>query len=82
MRWVDDNLGVQSEITKLRRVFESKFNFEVQEWYIPTSKSYEFLEHEIFHFKEAHQLDSELLIFYYGGHAGKDLRRGRSIWYA
>lgn len=82
VRWVEDDLGVQSEINKLRRILESQFNFEVEEWYIPTSDPYEFLEDKMFHFKKAHQSKSELLIFYYGGHAGKDLKRGRSIWYA
>lgn len=82
LRWFEDNLGVQSEITKLRRVLESQFNFEVEEWYIPTLNPYEFLEDKIFHLKKAHQNKAELLIFYYGGHAGKDLKRGRSIWYA
>ena len=82
LRWVEDNLGVQSEINKLRRVFENQFHFNVEEWYIPTSNPYEFLEDKIFHFKKDHQNESELLIFYYGGHAGEDLRRGRSIWYA
>lgn len=82
VRWVEDDLGVQSEITKLRCIFECQFNFEVEEWYIPTSEPYEFLEHKMFHFKKAHQSKNEILVFYYGGHAGKDLKRGRSIWYA
>ena len=82
VRWVEDDLGVQSELAKLRRTFESQFNFQVEEWYIPSPDPYEFLEDKIFHLKKAHQNESELLIVYYGGHAGKDLRRGRSIWYA
>ena len=82
LRWFEDDLGLQSEITKLRRLFESQFNYEVEEWDIPTSDPYGFLEDKMFHFKKAHQSKSELLIFYYGGHAGKDLKRGRSIWYA
>ena len=82
VRWVEDDLGVQSEITKLRCIFENQFNFQVEEWYIPTPDPYEFLEDKMFHFKKAHQSKKELLIFYYGGHAGKDLKRGRSIWYA
>lgn len=82
VRWIEDDLGVQSEITKLRCIFENQFNFHVDEWYIPTLEPYEFLEGKIYHFKKAHQSKKELLMFYYGGHAGKDLKRGRSIWYA
>ena len=82
LRWVDDDLGVKSELAKLRKTFESQFNFEVEEWYIPSSNPYGFLEEKIFHFKKDHLNESELLIIYYGGHGGKDPRRGRSIWYA
>ena len=82
IRWVEDDLGVHSEITRLRRIFEGQYNFDVEEWYIPASNPYGFLEAKMFHFKTAHVDENDLLIVYYGGHAVQDLRRGRSIWYA
>lgn len=81
LRWSDDDLMVQSEIEGLRSVFERQFRFDVQEWQIPGKGAQRALQEKIYGFQYAHQIESELLIVYYGGHGEAD-RRGRSIWRA
>ena len=81
LRWSDDDLSVQSEINGLKIVFERYFGFEVQEWQIPSKGGHRALQAKIYGFQIAHQIESELLIVYYGGHGEAD-RRGRSVWRA
>ena len=82
LRWVEDDLRVQTEISKLKRVFQHQFNFEVEECHIPSLDSYHSLQETIFNFQKAHQSEYELLIVYYGGHAERDPGPQRSIWHA
>ena len=82
LRWAEDDLGVQTEISALREVFETRFHFDVEEWQIPSVNSMRILQKKLYGFQEAHQDQKELLIVYYGGHAKADHRRGRSIWQA
>lgn len=81
LRWIDDDLMVQSELSGLRNVFEGQFSFNVEEWQIPGRGAYRALQEKVYGFQNSHQSESELLIVYYGGHAEAD-RRGRSIWRA
>ncbi len=83
LRWTEDDLGVQSEISALRRVFEIKFHFDVEEWQIPSGNNpIRALQKKLYGFQDTHQSETELLIVYYGGHAKADSRCGRSIWQA
>lgn len=81
LRWTDDDLNVQLELTKLRKVFEYHFNFAVEQWNIPSHNPTRALQAKLYAFQDAHQSEDELLIMYYGGHGDAD-RRGRSIWAA
>ncbi|KAL2036725.1 hypothetical protein N7G274_010520 [Stereocaulon virgatum] len=82
LQWEADDIGVKEEISQLRRVFRNQFNFDVENWYIPSSNSFHSLQDKIYQFQKAHQSRLELLIVYYGGHAEADTSRGRSIWHA
>lgn len=82
LRWTEDDLGVQVEISALCRVFEIRFHFDVEEWQIPSLNPTRALQKKLYGFQDAHQSETELLIVYYGGHAKADPRRGRSIWQA
>ena len=82
LRWADDDLGVQSEISALHNVFQTQFHFEVEEWQIPSLNPTRALQKKLYDFQNDHQSETELLIVYYGGHAKSDSRRGRSIWQA
>ena len=82
LQWEADDIGVKEEIFLLRQVFRNQFNFNVENWYIPSSNSFHSLQDKIYDFQKAHQSKWELLIVYYGGHAEADTRRGRSIWHA
>ena len=82
LRWADDDLGVQSEISALYSVFETQFHFDVEEWQIPSLNPTRALQEKLYGFQYAHQSETELLIVYYGGHGKSDSRRGRSIWHA
>jgi hypothetical protein len=62
---------VQAGIEGLRRVFEEKYRFQVQEYKIPSSKPLWSVESRILKFLEVDGMDT-LLVVYYAGHA----RRG------
>ena len=81
-RWTADDLGVNLEVSALRKVFETRFHFDVEEWQIPSVNPTRALQRKLYDFQDAHQSETELLIVYYGGHAKADFRRGRSIWQA
>jgi hypothetical protein len=59
--WVTDDLGVASEVQRLRHVFEDMYQFLVETYQIPDEKP-----------DRANDQDDSLLVFYYAGHA----RRG------
>ena len=82
LRWAEDDLGIQSEISALHSVFEIQFHFDVEEWQIPSLNPTRALQKKLYGFQDDHQSETELLIVYYGGHAKSDSRRGRSIWQA
>lgn len=84
LRWAEDDLNVQEELTTLKRVFEDQFNFAAEQWDIPGLDSIQAtraLQKKLYDFQDTHQGEDELLIVYYGGHGDPD-RRGRSIWAA
>ncbi|KAL8738251.1 MAG: hypothetical protein Q9181_000931 [Wetmoreana brouardii] len=81
LRWAEDDLNVQVELTSLRNVFETQFYFATEQWDIPSRDSTRALQTKLYEFQQAHQNEDELLILYYGGHGYPD-RRGRSIWAA
>ena len=82
LRWIDDDLHIQMEITKLETVFANHFHFQVEQWQIPSVNPTRALQTKLYSFQDAHQSEEELLIVYYGGHSEADSRRGRSIWRA
>ena len=71
LSWVTDDLGVASEVQRLRRVFEDMYLFQAETYQIPDEKPDRALKGRILQFLVNDQGDS-LLIFYYAGHA----RRG------
>ena len=79
LRWAEDDLGVQFESSALRKVFETQFRFDVEEWQIPSLNSTRALQKKLYGFQDAHQSETELLIVYYGGHAKADSRRRRVL---
>ncbi|KAL8924219.1 MAG: hypothetical protein Q9208_004183 [Pyrenodesmia sp. 3 TL-2023] len=81
LRWTEDDLKVQSELTALKTVFENQYNFVVEQWHIPSTNSTRALQTKLYDFQNFHQGEDELLIVYYAGHGDPD-RRGRSIWAA
>lgn len=82
LRWTEDDLNVQDELTRLRNVFEGQFRFATEQWDIPSQNPTRALQGKLYDFQDAHQSEDELLIVYYGGHGDADRRRGRSIWAA
>jgi len=82
LRWLDDDLQVQIEISELNSVFAEQFSFQVEQWQIPSVSPTRALQTKLYDFQDARQSEKELLIVYYGGHSEADTRRGRSIWRA
>lgn len=81
LRWTDDDLNVQVELDRLRDIFEFQFGFATEQWNIPSKNPTRTLQAKLYDFQETHQLGSELLIVYYGGH-GEASRTGKSVWAA
>ncbi|KAL8858201.1 MAG: hypothetical protein Q9178_005213 [Gyalolechia marmorata] len=82
LRWVEDDLNVQEELTTLKAVFDNQYGFATEQWNIPSQNSTRALQSKLYDFQNCHQSEDELLIVYYGGHGDADRRRGRSIWAA
>ncbi|KAL9614187.1 MAG: hypothetical protein Q9204_008848, partial [Flavoplaca sp. TL-2023a] len=82
LRWADDDLNVQVELSSLKAVFENQYLFAAEQWDIPSLNPTRALQTKLYDFQNSHQSEDELLIVYYGGHADADRRRGRSIWAA
>ncbi|KAL8645949.1 MAG: hypothetical protein Q9226_007070 [Calogaya cf. arnoldii] len=81
LRWTEDDLNVQQELTALKSVFENQYRFVTEQWHIPSKNSTRALQTKLYDFQNFHQSEDELLIVYYAGHGDPD-RRGRSIWAA
>lgn len=75
LQWEDDDLGVNTEIQKLDRLFRSHFNFTTYLRRIPSKDADDYLTSAIVHFRKGKSF-RDLLIVYYGGHAAG------SIWVA
>lgn len=84
LRWAEDDLNVQTELTSLKHIFEDQYRFATEQWDIPgqdSTQATRALQKKLYDFQDSHQCEDELLIVYYGGHGEPD-RRGRSIWAA
>jgi hypothetical protein len=76
LKWADDDLGVTSELTRLKGVFDQYYHFETEIWEIPSQKSARRLSDKVHEWRD--QCCEEqvcpggqlpLMILYYGGHA-------------
>lgn len=72
LRWEEDDLGVTSELSSLKKVFERVFRFETESWNIPSVDSEDALTSRILSFRK-HAAEDTLLVVYYGGHADREL---------
>ena len=71
LQWEEDDLTVDSEIKELQNVFATRCNFATHRWGIPSIEPEKSLLNRILEFKKGKTGD-DLLILYYGGHAGGD----------
>ena len=79
LQWEGDDLQVDSEIKELDHVFASRCHFTTHRWDIPSIDPEESLINRILQFKRG-KTENDLLILYYGGHAGGDPQE--CIWAA
>ncbi|KAL8720838.1 MAG: hypothetical protein Q9225_002355 [Loekoesia sp. 1 TL-2023] len=79
LRWAADNLEVESEVSKLEKVFQEVFYFATETWVIPSEDPEDALTGRILEFRKGKR-QSNLLILYYAGHGGGG--RERCIWSA
>lgn len=71
---------VDREVDKLKRLFTNDFCFNVEIWKLPCDGTVKRqLPHKLIDFSD-HAREGELLILYYGGHAGNEA--GSCTWYA
>ncbi|KAI4144665.1 MAG: hypothetical protein LQ340_006563 [Diploschistes diacapsis] len=85
LRWEDDDLGTQQELDDLGDVFRGIYNYQTEQYLIPSLGSTNQLEYKLTDFRRAYDSEANLLILYYGGHGGLERqpnRPSRSIWTA
>ena len=70
LSWADDDLGVLEEVAKLEELLRSYFNFTAEAWRIPSDDAEDQLTRKILSFRKGKVSNQDLLILYYGGHAG------------
>lgn len=81
LNWEADDLDTFKEIHDLHHLFRNRFYFNVELWYIPSSRSSNKLESRIVQFQESYDSPSHLLIVYFAGH-GVPNRENKSTWAA
>ncbi len=79
LQWEGDDLKVDSETKELEHVFATRCHFTTHRWSIPSIDPEDNLIHRILQFKRG-KTEEDLLILYYGGHAGGDAQE--CIWAA
>ena len=70
---------MRAQTTRLKKVFERLYNFEVEEWDIPRRGAYRELSHKLWDLEKTYNDPRHLLIVYYGGHGAIDEDR-KAIW--
>ena len=70
LSWVEDDLGVSSEIGRLQLLFEKDLKYNTEHYQIPSVNSEAELARKLTSFVTEYALSvRSLLIVYYGGHA-------------
>ncbi|KAI9845173.1 MAG: hypothetical protein M1837_005058 [Sclerophora amabilis] len=77
--WEEDKIGCSKEVRELGDVFTNRFGFDTEEFKIPSKKPFKELQFKLSALEQKSVEKNELIIIYYGGHAGKD-NAGRAIW--
>jgi Caspase domain len=83
LSWEEDDLDppCSAEIKRLRRVFNERYRFAVEEWKIPSGRrSHGLCGDTLNAFVTSHEHQDVLLIIYYAGHGTLDRDR-QCIWY-
>ena len=83
LSWKDDDLGVRSEVNQLRSLFADTFNYDVDEWQLPSGPTcYLALLNKLGEFTSENGGPDTLIIIYYGGHAYQSAKRASygPIW--
>lgn len=83
LSWIEDDLDppCTEEIQRLREVFEQRYQFNVDEWRIPSdATSHTLCGDRLREFVRDYDHRDGLLIIYYAGHGGLDEDR-QCIWY-
>jgi hypothetical protein len=81
LSWEKDDLGVDSEIAELGKVFSKMYKFQVERYYIPNLKPDRALKRRMIEFLEYESKDT-LFIVYYAGHARRGLQSNEgSLWF-
>ena len=79
--WAADDLDVEPEILKLKRAFQTQYNFKISHCILPSENSACHLTTRLLEFQRSeNKTNKQLLILYYAGHAVQDCVEG--IWAA
>jgi tetratricopeptide (TPR) repeat protein len=85
LRWEDDDLGTETEVSDLEEVFRDVYHYNTERYLIPSVDPTTQLEYRLNDFRRAYDNGTNLLIIYYGGHGVLDYskqRPSRSSWQA
>jgi Caspase domain len=77
IRWEEDDLGVITEVEKLKRVFSERYGYETALFDIPEHQSQRKLNDRVMELIE-NVSEDHLLIVYYGGHS--EFNQQHLIW--
>jgi hypothetical protein len=82
LRWIDDDLGVFTELKALEHVLTDLYHFEVHTYSIPSEKPDKALKRRVLDFLDQDGPET-LFILYYAGHARLSLQANEGpIWSA
>lgn len=74
--WEHDDLrALAGEISRLERIFSGTFNFQVEQYRIPSEKTLTGLDAKVSEFAHRYNSPNNLAIVYYGGHGANEDNR-------
>lgn len=68
LSWKDGDTRMHEQLVKLKDVFKDIYNYDIEEWLIPSQNPYSSLNQYLLDYKAHHDGPRKLLILYYAGH--------------
>lgn len=79
LSWEGGDTVVHDQLISLQGVFRDEFQFQTEDWLIPSARCYRELDVKLSEFLKDYDAVDNLLLIYYGGHGCLDEDRS-SLW--